>query len=321
VLRDAETGGAKLGHQADELFMKTKTTALLTRLRNLAFAGSVLCFISSAQPTLVCAQETFHARGKIVDSHNSAIAGAEVKFEGSKTAETVTSDRQGSYYAELPVGSYSMTVTKSSSGRGEYYRRPVFRVSSPKTIVLDATLYPALPFCDPGYMFVTRPDGITEMKTVGADALRDSCGGWDRFPIFSDKDASYDLFVRYSKRQRSDGARVYNSELQNPVLVTFNLVTLTADHVTYDMANRTLQANGNVVLTNGSGRPPARATAMNFRIVGDNVLRLPSAKANHSRCALSDRNNSYPPSTLTPLPSLPRLDALSLNSYHDLQAI
>lgn len=243
------------------------------RLRKLVLASSVLCVISYAQPILTISQETFHVRGKIVDSHNSAIAGAEVKFEGSKTTEAVSSDSRGFYRAELPVGTYSMTVTKAPSA---YYKRPLFRVSSPKTIVLDVPLYPPLRSCDPGIIIVRRPDGTTEKtETVGTpEDLRDECGGWDRFPIFSAEGASFELFVRYYSRRRSDGERVYDSGFQNPVLVTFNLFTLTADHVTYDTASRTLLATGNVTTTNGSAGSK-RANSMKFRIANDGVLRLP----------------------------------------------
>ena len=238
----------------------------------LVLASSVLCVISYAQRIVSISQETFHVRGKIVDFHNSAIAGAEVMFEGSETTKAVSSDSRGFYRAELPVGTYSMTVTRGSA----YHKRPLFRVSSPKTIVLDITLGGPVRSCDPGVIGITRPDGTAETKTCGTpDDLRDECGGWDRFPIFSSEGWSFELFfVRYDSRRRSDGERVYNSGFQNPVLVTFNLFTLTADHVTYDMDSRTLLATGNVTTTNGSAGF-TRANSMKFRIDNARALRLP----------------------------------------------
>jgi hypothetical protein len=240
-----------------------------TRLRKLILASAVLCVISHAQPILTISQKTFHVRGKILDSY-TAIVGAEVKFEGSSTTETVSSDSRGIYRVELPVGTYSMTVTKGSA----YYKRPLFRVSSPKTIILDVTLSRLVRSCDPGGMLVTRPDGTTETKTVGTpDDLRDECGGWDRFPIFSGEGGSFELFIRYDSRLRRDSERIYNSGFRNPVLFAFNLFTLTADHVTYDLASRTLLATGNVITTNGSAGS-AHANSMKFRIANDSVLRL-----------------------------------------------
>lgn len=240
------------------------------RLQKLVLASSILCFISFAQPNPIFAQKTFHVRGKIVDSY-TAIVGAEVKFEGSNTTETVSSDGRGLYRAELPVGSYSMTVTKGSA----YYKRPLFRVSSPKTIVLDVTLSRLVRSCDPGAIIVRRPDGTTEKTETGTpDDLRDECGGWDRFPIFSGEGGSFELLVRYDRRRRSDGERVYDSGFRNPVLVTFNLFTLTADHVTYDIASRTLVATGNVTTANGSAGS-TRSNSVKFRIADDRVLRLP----------------------------------------------
>ena len=244
-------------------------------MRILVLASWVLCFISYAQEIPAPVQKTFHVRGKVVDSHNSAIAGAEVKFEGSKTTETVSSDSRGFYHAELPVGLYSLIVAKGPRD----YRRPLFLVSSPKTIVLDVPLYPPLRSCDSGIISVTRPDGTPEKTetVVTPDEFRDKCGGWDRFPIFSSEGGSFELLVRYYSRQRHDGERIYNGEFQNPVFVAFDLFTLTADHVTYDPTSRTLLATGNVTTTNGAGAS-TNANSMKFRIANDSVLRLPSSK-------------------------------------------
>lgn len=242
----------------------------IRRFHKLVLASSILCVISYAHPIFARSQKTFHVRGKIVDSY-TAIAGAEVKFEGSNTTETVSSDRQGFYRTELPVGTYSMTVTNGAA----YYKRPLFRVSSPKTIVLDVTLSRLVRSCDPGVIGVTRPDGMAYTETVGTpDDLRDKCGGWDRFPIFSGKGGSFELFVRYDSRRRNDGRRVYDSGFRSPVLVAFNLFTLTADHVTFDITSRTLVATGNVTTTNGSAGS-TRTNSAKFRIGPARVLRLP----------------------------------------------
>jgi len=251
-----------------------KKIAPTARLSNLAFASSVFCFLSLVQPIFILCQETFYVRGKIVDSHNSAIAGAEVRFAGSKTDQTVASDAQGFYRAELRLGLYSMTVTKASPAYEKYYKRPLFRVSSPRTIVLDVTLYPPLPSCDPGSISVTRPDGTTGVETLGSpDDLRDKCGGWDRLPVYSGENRSFDLFIRYFRRRRSEGKRAYDSGSQAPVLVTFDLFTLTADHVTYNMENRTLVATGNVTTADGTG-VSTHDKSVKFKIADDSVQRL-----------------------------------------------
>ena len=244
-------------------------------LHKLVLVSFVHCVIWYAHPILARSQETFHVRGKIVDSHDSAIVGAEVKFEGSKTTETVSSDIRGFYHAELPVGLYSMTVAKGSPSYGEFYRRPLFRVSSPKTIVLNVARYPPLPSCDPGTITVTRPDGTPGSEIHPApDTLRDGCGGWDRYPLPSDEGVPFELLVRYSNRLRRDSERIYNGGFQNPVFVAFDLFTLTADHVTYEMASRTLLATGNVTITKGSAGS-THAISVKFRIDNARALRLP----------------------------------------------
>jgi hypothetical protein len=251
------------------------------RLRKLVLLSSVLCITSYAQPILLLSQKTFHVQGKVKDSRDSAIAGAEVKFEGANTTKAVSSDSRGFYHAELPVGFYSMTVAKGSLDYGTYYRRPIFRVLSPQTIVLDVTLYPPLPICDLGIITITRPDGTTKTETAGApDDIRDGCGGFDRLPISSEGDMSFELLVRYTSRLRRDGERTYNSGFLSPVFVAFNLFTLTADHVTYDLASRTLLATGNVTTTNGSAGA-THANSMKFRIDNASVLRLPNGTMQH----------------------------------------
>jgi len=221
-------------------------------LHRLVLASFVLCVIWHAHPIPARSQETFHVRGKIEDSHDSPIVGAQVKFEGSKTTRIVSSDSRGFYRAELPVGLYTMTVAKGSSSYGEFYRRPLFRVASPKTVVLNVTRYPPLPSCDPGAIIERRLDGTTRSEIRPApDTLRDECGGWDRYPFPSDEGVPFELLVRYSNRVRRDSERIYNGGFRNPVFVAFNLFTLTADHVSYDMNSRTLLATGNVTITKG----------------------------------------------------------------------
>jgi hypothetical protein len=241
------------------------------RLVKLIAASSVLYVISYAQAGPTLSQRTFHVRGKIVDSNTSAIVGAKVEFESSKTTETVSSDSRGFYHARLPIGLYSMRVAKGPMD----YRRPLFQVLSPKTIVIDVPLYPDFSSCDPGSITVTRPDGTTETKTVGTpDDLQDECGGRDRYPVPSSEGVPFELFVGYVSRLRRDGERIYDGRLQNPVFVAFRLFTLTADHVTYDKSSRTLLATGNVTTTNGT-RARTHANSLKFRIANDGVLRLP----------------------------------------------
>jgi hypothetical protein len=211
--------------------------------------------------------------GTIRTFTGSIVPRAEVTFKGEQFSKNISSDSQGGYSAELPVGAYTMTV---SSAGVEKYRRPLFRVASSRTVVLDVTMYPPLRSCDSGTISVARPDGTPEKTetAVTPDEFRDECGGWDRFPIFSGEDGSFDLLVRYYSRRRRDGERIYDSGFKNPVLVTFNLFTLTADHVTYDITNRTLIATGDVRTTNGAG-VSTHANSINFRIENDRVLRLP----------------------------------------------
>jgi hypothetical protein len=267
-------GLSKAAGRAFRQSAKVKSEYAVWRIWTTALTAFLVCMSISAQSTPT-PSTTVRVHGTIRASTGSIVPRAEVTFKSEQVTKTVFSDSRGSYAAQLPVGAYTMTASWAGV---EKYRRPLFRAASPKTIVLDVILYPPLRSCDPGSIIVSRPDGTTENKTVGtADDRRDECGGWDRFPIFSGEDGSFELFVRYFNRRRTDGERHYDGGFRNPVLVTFNLFTLTADHVTYDMGSRTLLASGNVTTTDGAGASTG-ANSMKFRIAKDSVLRLPYGK-------------------------------------------
>lgn len=232
----------------------------------------LVCISVSAQSAPTHSR-TFRVHGTIRASTGSIVPRAQVTFKSEQITKTVSSDSRGRYGVELPAGAYMMTASWAGV---EKYRRPLFRVISPKTIVLNVTLYPPLRSCDSATIIVRRPDGTPEKTetAVTPDEFRDECGGWDRFPISSTEDGSFELLVRYYSRRRRDGERIYDSGFKNPVLVTFNLFTLTADHVTYDITNRTLLAAGDVTTTNGAG-VSTHASSIKFRIENDRVLRLP----------------------------------------------
>jgi hypothetical protein len=211
--------------------------------------------------------------GTIRGASGSTLSEAEVTFKGDRITKTVFSDSRGKYWVNLPLGAYTMTASRTGA---EKYRRPLFRVISPRTIVFDVTLSPPLPNCEAASIIVRRADGTTDKtETFGTpDDHRDICGGWERFPIFSADGASFDLLIRYDGRTRGDGKRVYISGFQSPVLVAFSLFTLTAESVTYDIANQTLVATGKVTTLDGIGTS-TRASSMKLRISNESVLRLP----------------------------------------------
>jgi hypothetical protein len=99
----------------------------------------LLCGTLLGQPTSLATQPgTFHVRGTIKDPLAGVIPGVKVTFHSELLTTRVTTNNAGVYEADLPLGDYTMTA---QGPRGfSLYRRPLFRVTSQSTVVLNATL-------------------------------------------------------------------------------------------------------------------------------------------------------------------------------------
>jgi hypothetical protein len=192
---------------------------------------------------------SFHVHGTIT-SHESPASATPIVFQGEKTAKTVTTDAQGFYEVELPVGSYTMSVPLGQ-GRAHYnyLLRPLFRGTDSANLVFNSTLDAA---------------GGTENMSVAAE---------DRTP--------FRLLVRYGDLSLGfTGTRWYHGYHALPeelhglifrtpmgglVRVEYNLFTLRADRVIYHKRQKMIEAKGSVVFENGTGKDQ-RAETMLLRI-------------------------------------------------------
>jgi hypothetical protein len=194
--------------------------------------------------------------------------GAEVTFENGKANTIAFTDKEGFYEANLPVGFYTMNVNPMTPGFREY-RRPLFRVASATNLTLDATVGPGVP-CD-----LVVPDGSDH--TLTPDEAQDACGSLDIFEAPSKDGTPFQLFIDYPNRQRTDRGVIYNSRklegFKTPVLVAYNLFTLQADNVVYDVQDRILKAMGNVLVVSPDGGTQ-RADSMTLKIENGEVTPL-----------------------------------------------
>jgi hypothetical protein len=233
---------------------------------------------------------TFHIQGLIRTYYDSAVPNGKVTFEGDKFTKTVFADNTGFYEADLALGSYTMTAeneymspdplfvpfgTAAQDPRLrnlQLYERPLFRIASPTSVTLNVTLDPPNPNCEPGY-------GVGPSASAPApDRGEIVCGGRDRFPIPSNDDIPFELFIRFRTRRNSDTGFVYNTGRDlpgwtTPVFVAYNLFTLQADHVAYNLETRTLQATGNVVVVSAGGETQ-KAGSLTFKIENGQAARL-----------------------------------------------
>jgi len=210
-----------------------------------------------------------HVQGTIRTYDRSPVPGAEVTFKGDAITMIVSTNEKGFYKTVLPVGFYSMTVDPLKRGFKEY-RRPLFRVASSTSLTLDAFLYVGVS-CD-----LVVAEGSNHTATQ--DETQDACGGLDFFAAPSGDGDQFQLFIDYPSRQRTDRETVYRSRIsqgfKTPVLVAYNLFTLQADEVVYDVQSRILRATGNVVATNADGIARG-ADSMTFKIENGQATPLP----------------------------------------------
>jgi hypothetical protein len=213
--------------------------------------------------------QIFHAHGTVRVYPGDALPQAQVRFENEKFSKTVYTDKAGLFEANLPVGLYTMTVDPPMLGL-KRYRRPLFQVESPTDLTLDAILLPGVS-CSP-----VMPKGSDRIPN--RDESQDACGGLDSFRVPSDDGVPFELFIDYPVRQRADRGNVYSSRdlpgLKIPVLVAYNLFTLRAERVVYDVQGRTLDATGKVVVERADGTTQS-AESMALKIESGEATPLP----------------------------------------------
>lgn len=182
------------------------------------------------------APQTFHAQGIVTDPLGALVPGAEVTLSSDQLTRTTTTNAHGKYEIDLPFGGYSM----KAEGRGfRTYRRPLFLVRLPVNLTFDVTL----------------PVGkIVDRVVVGELDQPFNYYGEEFLPVPSKDGVPFQLYVRYTRRASIDGCLDYTGgDREDPVFVAYNLFTLQADHVSFDVERKTLRANGNVVVSDGTG--------------------------------------------------------------------
>lgn len=207
---------------------------------------------------------TFHIKGTITDPNEAVIAGVKVTFRGEQLDDkVVTTNDAGAYEAELPLGAYTMTALRNGF---RFYRRPLFQVASRVAVTIDVSLTVG-PNID--IVIVDRPATPQELKAAAnAPTAYLPYYGGESFSLPSGNGVPYKLLIGYTRGEYTNDTHNYTGEKTNyddPVFVAYNLFSLHADRVTYNVKRHSLEANGNVVVADGSGATQ-RADAMSFKI-------------------------------------------------------
>jgi hypothetical protein len=191
----------------------------------------------------------------------------------------VSADKNGFYETDLPAGIYTMTAQDLSKLHYKYVRPP-FLVASSTGVTLNVTFYAGLS-CD--------------LKSPTPEDVRNACEGIDIFPIPSKDNVPFQISIQYSSRRPTDRGCEYSglkisvrpigrgddysspktpADLKIRVFVAYNLFTLQADEVVYNVQSQTLKATGHVVVENADGTTHS-ADAMTFKIENGQATPLP----------------------------------------------
>jgi hypothetical protein len=223
---------------------------------------------SAGPPTQL---HTFHVRGTIKDPLAGVIPGVKVTFQSELLTTSVTTNNVGVYEADLPLGDYTMTAQGPPGFR--FYRRPLFRVALQATVVLNATLFVGDP-CGDRIILNGSGGPPTDEQLRAAD---ETCRREELIPIPSRDGLPFKLSVRYGSRTTVGSTYSYMGEktleYEAPVFAVYNLFSLQADKVTYDVETRTIEASGNVVAVNALGTSQ-RVDSTVFKIENGQVAPL-----------------------------------------------
>ena len=210
------------------------------RVRVSVSLAVLLCCLPGFGQVAPTRTETFHVEGTIKDRLGAVIPGATITFQSEKLSRTVTTNNIGFYEAVLPLGEYTMTA-QSQGFRP--YRRPLFRVASPLSVRFEIIL--------PIEKNINR-------VVVGTDPGPPPYCGEESFSVPSKEGVPFQLYIRYGGLRSTTGEtleyRGDKTAYDDPVFVAYNLFSLQAERVIYDVKNRTMEATGNVVLADESGK-------------------------------------------------------------------
>jgi hypothetical protein len=216
---------------------------------------------------------TFHITGAITGFEpGDSFA---VVFEGA-SSKTVMTNEAGVYETDLPLGVWTMTVfAHGPDGKiftnMMYYRRPPFRVTKPTSLVFDISM-PRGIFCT--VMVVGRDGGPPTQEEQ--DHVKASCAGEEFFSVPSDS-VPFEVHVWGGSKFMACSSLLGNKSVAcKRAFATYNTLSVQADDITYDPGESILEAHGNVVTQDESGK--RKAPSMTFYVHDGQAILMQQAR-------------------------------------------
>lgn len=177
----------------------------------------------------------FRLYGQVKGANRVRLEKVKIAVNGRGFEKDVSPDSKGLYSIDLPLGRYSIEATLPDERIYYFpYKRPLFQVVRPGSLVIDITLR-AAGSCDIGFVSGGVRINSSELSQQDQAAIqsqmKNSCGGTDSFALPSKTHVPFEVVIDYSQR---DSTREPEFTYEGRISVAYNLFTLTANTVVYD---------------------------------------------------------------------------------------
>ena len=214
-------------------------------------AGILTSVPPSAYAQSVRGEQTGHLRGVIADPTGAVVAGAKVLFKSAVANDSVTTAANGTYEAQLPVGTYEIEVRKP----GLCYRRATFRLPASVALTINAVVTPCI-VAD----VVTFENG----RGTERDEIRPAYKA-ESVPIPNSSAPPLELLITYAGAEEDADITVYTGNGAPGVVVTYDNFTVYARKIRFDRRALRIYAEGSVVVEDGTGPSTGERAVLAFK--------------------------------------------------------
>jgi hypothetical protein len=205
-----------------------------------------LLLLLSCAAALGQSPPTFHISGTVLSCGKPYPGRIALESDTPKSSVYVQANKDGVYEADLPLGVYSVSAFEMSHPRR-------IRVTSPASVVVDIYL-PAPVLCD--LVIVTR-NGKSPTPEQEADRTRD-CYGEEYHSVPSRDGVPFEVDLS-GLEPGVNFCPHAKSHTVHRQFATYNLFSVHADRVAYHVAERTIEAEGNVLFRDDTGEHGAKS--------------------------------------------------------------
>jgi hypothetical protein len=206
----------------------------------------------------------FHLRGQVARRNRGPLEKVEVAIKGGGFEKAVSTDSNGLYSVDLPLGRYTIVVTPPDQRVYLPYRRPLFQVVKPITVVIDITIR-GTSSCDFGFVSggsrIDSSEVIQQNQAAIESQLKDSCGGSDSFVLPSKTHVPFEVLIDYFRR---DSSREPEFTYEGASL-DYNLFTLKAHTIVYNSETHVVEGRGDVELVS-KDQATSKTDDLSFRL-------------------------------------------------------